>query len=70
MHYVPEEAFQGGGIDTLDAAFVALRELLDAAHTRIVTVLGEVHQVHALGMALEHDAHGVQAVDGFGGLQA
>jgi hypothetical protein len=70
MHYVPEEAFQGRGIDTLDAAFVALREFLDAAHTRIVTMLGEVYQVHALGMALEHDAHGVQAIDGFGGLQA
>jgi hypothetical protein len=70
MHDVPDEAFQRRGIDTLDAAFVALCELLDAAHTRIVTMLGEVHQVHALGMALEHDAHRVQAIDGFGGLQA
>jgi hypothetical protein len=70
MHHLPEEAFQGRGINPLDAALVALGELLDAAHTRIVTMLGEVHQVHALGMALEHDAHRVQTVDGFGGLQA
>jgi hypothetical protein len=70
MHHVPDEALQGRGIDALDAAFVALCELLDATHTRIVTMLGEVHRVHALGMALEHDAHRVQTVDGFGGLQA
>jgi hypothetical protein len=70
VHRIPEEAFQGGGIDTLDAPLVALGELLDVAHARVVAPFGEAYQMHTLGMALEHDAHRVQTVDGFGGLQA